>query len=117
METYSPLLLTTTAESFNGPVSSSTNTAFANRNSSSGFNIEGILMKVTSRSNPEADLGSVDMSCAFVVCDATMADYPIIYASEIFERLTGYSRSEVWMENSRFLQSPDGKTQKGEERK
>ncbi|OBT49923.1 hypothetical protein VE04_10147, partial [Pseudogymnoascus sp. 24MN13] len=116
METYSPLLLTTTAEAFNGPVNSSTNTTSTNHNSSSGFNIEGILMKVTSRTNPETDLGSVDMSCAFVVCDATMPDNPIIYASEIFSRLTGYNKNEVWMKNCRFLQSPDGKSKKGEKR-
>ncbi|OBT75724.1 hypothetical protein VF21_05930 [Pseudogymnoascus sp. 05NY08] len=117
METYSPLLSTTTTEAFNGPVNSSTNTTFTNHNSSSGFNIEGILMKVTSRTNPETDLGSVDMSCAFVVCDATMPDNPIIYASEIFSRLTGYNKNEVWMKNCRFLQSPDGKPKKGEKRK
>ncbi|OAF54553.1 blue light receptor [Pseudogymnoascus destructans] len=117
METYSPLVLTTTAEAFNGPVSSTTNTTFTNHNSSSGFNIEGILMKVTSRTNPETDLGSVDMSCAFVVCDATMPDNPIIYASEIFSRLTGYNKNEVWMKNCRFLQSPDGKSKKGQKRK
>ncbi|OBT42946.1 hypothetical protein VE00_07313 [Pseudogymnoascus sp. WSF 3629] len=117
METYSPLVLTTSAEAFNGLVGSSTNTTFTNHNSSSGFNIEGILMKVTSRTNPETDLGSVDMSCAFVVCDATMPDNPIIYASEIFSRLTGYNKNEVWMKNCRFLQSPDGKSKKGEKRK
>ena len=117
METYSPLAIATTAEAFTGPLVPSTNTAFTTHNSSSGFNIEGILMKVTSRKNPETDLGSVDMSCAFVVCDITMPDYPIIYASEIFERLTGYKKSEVWMQNCRFLQSPDGKGKKGEKRK
>ncbi|KFY30546.1 hypothetical protein V494_08119, partial [Pseudogymnoascus sp. VKM F-4513 (FW-928)] len=117
METYSPLALATT-EAFIGPVmSSSTNTTYTNHNSSSGFNIEGILMKVTSRPNPETDLGSVDMSCAFVVCDVTMPDCPIIYASEIFERLTGYDKSEVWMRNCRFLQYPDGEAQKGAKRK
>ncbi|KFY82806.1 hypothetical protein V500_10322, partial [Pseudogymnoascus sp. VKM F-4518 (FW-2643)] len=118
MDAYSPLTLTTTADAFNGSVVPSSNTTFTNHNStSSGFNIEGILMKVTSRTNPETDLGSVDMSCAFVVCDMTMPDYPIIYASEIFSRLTGYTKNEVWMQNCRFLQSPDGKDQKGENRK
>ncbi|KFY19692.1 hypothetical protein V493_07860 [Pseudogymnoascus sp. VKM F-4281 (FW-2241)] len=119
MQSYPTIALTTAEETFNGAVSSSTtnNTTFPNHNSSSGFNIEGILMKVTSRTNPETDLGTVDMSCAFVVCDATMPDCPIIYASEIFSRLTGYNRNEVWMENCRFLQSPDGKSQKGEKRK
>ncbi|KFY14690.1 hypothetical protein V491_05947 [Pseudogymnoascus sp. VKM F-3775] len=117
IETYSPLAIATTAEAFTGPQLPSTNTTFTTHNSSSGFNIEGILMKVTSRKNPETDLGSVDMSCAFVVCDITMPDYPIIYASEIFERLTGYKKSEVWMQNCRFLQSPDGKGKKGEKRK
>ncbi|OBT69079.1 hypothetical protein VE03_01425 [Pseudogymnoascus sp. 23342-1-I1] len=117
MDTYSPLTLTTTTDPFSGPVGPSSNTTYTNHTSSSGFNIEGILMKVTSRTNPETDLGSVDMSCAFVVCDVTMPDYPIIYASEIFSRLTGYNKNEVWMKNCRFLQSPDGKAPKRENRK
>ncbi|KFX86019.1 hypothetical protein O988_09806 [Pseudogymnoascus sp. VKM F-3808] len=119
METYSPLVLTTPTETFNGPPNPSTNTTYntTHTNSSNNFNIEGILLKVSSRTNPETDLGPVDMSCAFVVCDATMPDHPIIYASEIFSRLTGYAKNEVWMQNCRFLQSPTGATSKGEKRK
>ncbi|KAH6682528.1 PAS domain-containing protein [Halenospora varia] len=81
--------------------------------SSSGFDMLGALMKVATRKNPEIDIGKVDMSCAFVVCDVTQNDCPIIYVSEIFERLTGYTKHEVLGQNCRFLQSPEGKVQAG----
>lgn len=81
--------------------------------SSSGFDMLGILMKVATRPNPEINIGKVDLSCAFVVCDVTMPDCPIVYVSDIFERLTGYSKYEVTGQNCRFLQSPEGKVQAG----
>lgn len=70
-------------------------------------------MRVATRSNPQIDIGSVDLSCAFVVCDAEMDDMPIVYCSENFERLTGYSKHMILGRNCRFLQSPDGKVEPG----
>ncbi|KAH7370035.1 PAS domain-containing protein [Rhexocercosporidium sp. MPI-PUGE-AT-0058] len=84
--------------------------------SSSGFDMLGALMKVATRKNPEIDIGKVDMSCAFVVCDITLYDCPIIYVSDIFERLTGYTKHEVKGQNCRFLQSPEGKVEAGARR-
>jgi PAS domain S-box-containing protein len=84
--------------------------------SSSGFDMLGALMKVATRTNPEVELGKVDLSCAFVVCDITLYDCPIIYVSDIFERLTGYNKHEVKGQNCRFLQSPEGKVQAGSQR-
>lgn len=81
--------------------------------STSGFDMLGALMKVANRKNPEVNLGKVDLSCAFVVCDITMYDCPIIYISEIFERLTGYTKHEIIGQNCRFLQDPNGKVQAG----
>ena len=46
-------------------------------------------MRVATRPNPEINIGSVDLSCAFVVCDAEKDDFPIVYCSDNFERLTG----------------------------
>jgi phototropin len=43
----------------------------------------------------------------FVVSDATRADCPIIYASEGFFTMTGYSVQEVVGRNCRFLQGPE----------
>ncbi|KAF0890558.1 hypothetical protein E2562_003770, partial [Oryza meyeriana var. granulata] len=43
----------------------------------------------------------------FVVSDATRPDCPIIYASEGFFTMTGYSPKEVVGRNCRFLQGPD----------
>lgn len=42
---------------------------------------------------------------------------PIVYCSDVFERLTGYTRFEILGRNCRFLQSPDGQVQAGVKRK
>ena len=73
-------------------------------------------MRVASRPNPEINIGAVDLSCAFVVCDARQHDNPIKYCSESFERLTGYSKHEITGQNCRFLQSPDGRVEPGRKR-
>ncbi|KAF2176351.1 hypothetical protein K469DRAFT_607411 [Zopfia rhizophila CBS 207.26] len=93
------------------------NTQFKNAYSSTGFDMLGVLMRVATRQNPEIDIGSVDLSCAFVVCDAQKDDNPIVYCSENFERLTGYSKHMILGRNCRFLQSPDGKVEPGVKRK
>lgn len=84
--------------------------------STSGFDMLGALMKVATRENPEIELGKVDLSCAFVVCDLTQYDCPIIYVSDNFEKLTGYNKHEVRGQNCRFLQAPDGKVEAGARR-
>nr|AHZ63871.1 phototropin [Pteridium aquilinum] len=43
----------------------------------------------------------------FVVSDATRKDYPILYASAGFFKMTGYSSKEVIGRNCRFLQGAD----------
>ncbi|MCJ1311019.1 blue light receptor [Agyrium rufum] len=85
--------------------------------SSSGFDMLGVLMRVAMRPKPQINIGAVDMSCAFVVCDVTQHDCPIVYCSEVFERLTGYTKHEILGRNCRFLQAPDGKVQSGIKRK
>jgi len=74
-------------------------------------------MRVATRPNPEINIGSVDLSCAFVVCDAEKDDFPIVYCSDNFERLTGYTRHMILGRNCRFLQSPDGNVEPGLKRK
>lgn len=90
---------------------------YATAYSATGFDMLSILMRVATRSNPKINLGPVDLSCAFVVCDAQKHDMPIVYCSDMFERLTGYSRHEILHRNCRFLQAPDGKVQSGVKRK
>lgn len=107
---------------------------FTNIYSPSGFDMLGVLvschhiegvwlttntaqMRVAARPKPEINIGPVDLSCAFAVCDITVHDMPIVYCSEIFERLTGYSSAEILGRNCRFLQAPDGKVQAGVRRK
>jgi PAS domain-containing protein len=74
-------------------------------------------MRVATRPNPEINIGSVDLSCAFVVCDAELDDFPIVYCSDNFERLTGYTKHMILGRNCRFLQSPDGNVAAGVRRK
>lgn len=84
--------------------------------SKSGFDMLRALWQVATRKNPEVNLGPVDMSCAFVVCDVTMNDCPIIYVSDNFQNLTGYSQHDIVGQNCRFLQAPDGKVEAGTRR-
>ncbi|KAI1371891.1 hypothetical protein F4677DRAFT_278942 [Hypoxylon crocopeplum] len=84
--------------------------------SKSGFDMMKALWLVATRKAPQVNLGAVDMSCAFVVCDVTMNDCPIIYVSDNFQNLTGYSRHEIVGQNCRFLQAPDGKVEAGTKR-
>lgn len=84
--------------------------------SKSGFDLVRALYYIATRPNPEIQLGAVDLSCAFVVCDVTMNDCPIIYISDNFQNLTGYSRHDIMGQNCRFLQAPDGKVEAGTKR-
>ncbi|CAD7702361.1 unnamed protein product [Ostreobium quekettii] len=43
----------------------------------------------------------------FVVCDPSLPDSPIVFASDAFLELTEYSREEVLGRNCRFLQGPN----------
>ncbi|KAI8627511.1 PAS domain-containing protein [Xylariaceae sp. FL1651] len=84
--------------------------------SKSGFDMLRALWLVATRKNAQVNLGAVDMSCAFVVCDVTMNDCPIIYVSDNFQNLTGYSKHDIVGQNCRFLQAPDGKVEAGTKR-
>ncbi|KAI1332233.1 PAS domain-containing protein [Xylariaceae sp. FL0255] len=84
--------------------------------SKSGFDMLRALWLVATRKNAQVNLGAVDMSCAFVVCDVTMNDCPIIYVSDNFQNLTGYSKHEIIGQNCRFLQAPDAKVEAGTKR-
>ncbi|KND02151.1 uncharacterized protein SPPG_09046 [Spizellomyces punctatus DAOM BR117] len=85
--------------------------------SATGFDLLGILSRVVHRPNPVIALGPVDLSCAFLVTDPRRPDNPIVYASETFSKLTGYSNAEVLNRNCRFLQAPDGQQEPGQARR
>ncbi|EMD00120.1 hypothetical protein BAUCODRAFT_63884 [Baudoinia panamericana UAMH 10762] len=91
--------------------------SYKNAYSSTGFDMLGVLMRVATRPNAEINIGAVDLSCAFVVCDAELDDFPIVYCSDNFERLTGYTKHMILGRNCRFLQSPDGNVAPGIRRK
>ncbi|CAG8595707.1 7468_t:CDS:10 [Funneliformis mosseae] len=92
-------------------------TNFPGLYSSTGFDMLGVLARVASRPNPQINIGPVDMSCSFLVVDARKYDFPIVYASHTFEKLTGYSNSEIIGRNCRFLQAPDGHVALGSRRR
>ncbi|KAI0346351.1 hypothetical protein BDW22DRAFT_1405233 [Trametopsis cervina] len=85
--------------------------------STSGFDLLSILARVVTRPNPKIALGPVDMTCSFIVVDVRRYDNPVVYASPTFYKLTGYPEHEVLGRNCRFLQSPDGNVQRGEQRR
>ncbi|KAG9294150.1 hypothetical protein G9A89_021509 [Geosiphon pyriformis] len=106
--------------SISGPSGSSgpgVSTNFPGLYSSTGFDMLGVLARVAARPNPQINIGPVDMSCSFLVVDARKYDYPIVYASHTFEKLTGYSNSEIIGRNCRFLQAPDGHVALGSRRR
>lgn len=78
-------------------------------------NVMGILgtfEDITARKRSEESLRLRDRAIAassngIMIADATMPDWPIIYANPAFEQITGYSTAEVIGKNSRFLQGAD----------
>ncbi|BGP24549.1 white collar 1 protein [Rhodotorula toruloides] len=95
-----------------------TSNSYQNIYLTSGFDLIGILARVVNRKNPTIEVGAVDMSCSFVVVDAQKFDQPIVYASETFGKLTGYSTEEIVGRNCRFLQAPgDQQVIQGEKRR
>ncbi|KAJ3248081.1 blue light receptor [Chytriomyces hyalinus] len=76
--------------------------------SQSGFDLLGIMSRVYHRPNQKIHLGNVDLSASFTITNPRLPDDPIVYASESFSKLTGYSYSEVLGFNCRFLQAPSG---------
>ncbi|KAM0331515.1 hypothetical protein ACHAQA_003192 [Verticillium albo-atrum] len=75
----------------------------------SGFDMMSILFRVLERPSPKVELGAIDCSVALVLCDLAQPDCPIVYASEAFSLLTGYSNAEILGRNCRFLQAPGGR--------
>ena len=63
------------------------------------FDTLSILSRVYTRPNPKIELGPVDDSVSFVVVDATQDDFPVVYCSQNFYRLTGYRRDEIMGRN------------------
>ncbi|KAK5995115.1 White collar 1-like protein [Cladobotryum mycophilum] len=52
--------------------------------SATGYDVMSILLRVMSRPNPKIELGAVDCSVAIVLCDLSLPDSPIVYASDSF---------------------------------
>ncbi len=72
----------------------------------------GISRDITERKEAEETLRLRDRAVqaateGIIITDPLQPDNPIIYVSPGFERLTGYSASEILGRNCRFLQGPD----------
>jgi PAS domain S-box-containing protein len=52
------------------------------------------------------ELGLKRSEGAFFISDPRLPDFPIVYVSEAFLRLTGYTRDDVVGKNCRFLKNP-----------
>lgn len=65
-----------------------------------------ILLQIFSRPNPQISLGPVDASVAITVSDLDHPGHPIIYASDAFYDLTGFSGADVLGKNALALQAP-----------
>lgn len=63
-------------------------------------------MQLYGRPNPQVCLGAIDDGCPLIIVDLKQHDCPIIYCSEAFTYLTGYSKQEILGRNCRFLQTP-----------
>lgn len=74
-------------------------------------------MRVATRPHPKVELGAIDCSVALLLCDLQQPDTPIVYASDAFVMLTGYSSAEIMGKNCRFLQAPGGKVKPKSSRK
>ncbi|KAK6840999.1 White collar 1 protein [Apiospora arundinis] len=72
------------------------------------FEINLALALLESRSNLQIAHGTTHFLLPFVVTDALDPLDRIIYVSDCFLAVTGYTREEVLGQNCRFLQSPDG---------
>nr|AML78339.1 putative LOV domain-containing protein [Mollugo verticillata] len=74
---------------------------------SSGDSSDGGLTRGFPRVSEDLKDALSTFQQTFVVSDATKPDYPIMYASEGFFKMTGYSSREVIGRNCRFLQGAD----------
>lgn len=63
-------------------------------------------IRVRTRPNPIVNIGNIDSSVALVLCDLALPNNPIVYYSDPFAALTGYTGSEILGRNCRFLQHP-----------
>ncbi|PWN48462.1 hypothetical protein IE53DRAFT_195938 [Violaceomyces palustris] len=88
----------------------------SNRYSISGLDILGILSRAITRPSPRISLGPVDLSCSFTISDARHPDQPLVYVSDTFCHLTGYTSQEILGRNCRFLQAPGIAVEEGGER-
>nr|AML77343.1 putative LOV domain-containing protein [Trigastrotheca pentaphylla] len=74
---------------------------------SSGDSSDGGLARGFPRVSEDLKDALSTFQQTFVVSDASKPDYPIMYASEGFFKMTGYSSREVIGRNCRFLQGAD----------
>jgi PAS domain S-box-containing protein len=86
--------------------------SFSGLYAKSDINLIEILYKIMNRPNPIYDIGLLDEYTPY--CISTVSkDNSIIYANRAFEKLTGYTLTEIIGKNCRFLQSPKSPPKRG----
>lgn len=69
--------------------------------------LESLVDSLSRSYNEKVNQALSQHSYNFVLSDPRLPDHPIVFASEGFLRMSGYSRDEVIGRNCRFLQGPD----------
>lgn len=86
--------------------------SFSGLYSNTEINLVEILYKIMTRPNPVYNIGMIDESTPYCISTASK-DNSIIYANRSFEKLTGYTLSEIRGKNCRFLQDPKLEPKRG----
>ncbi|CAE6531305.1 unnamed protein product [Rhizoctonia solani] len=82
--------------------------AAAQRQFAPPLDILGILAKVVMRPRPVIHLGPIDHTASCVIVDLDLPDHPLVWASDSFCQMSGYTLEEIRGRNPRFMQAPGG---------
>ncbi len=90
----------------------SRDTVFARTFDGKPKQILGTASDITKRKKTEEQLRLSERAIAassngIVIADARLEDHPVVFVNPAFEKMTGYSASEVIGKNTRFLQGKD----------
>ncbi|KAG8761611.1 blue light receptor, partial [Ceratobasidium sp. 423] len=82
--------------------------AAAQRQFAPPLDVLGILAKVVMRPRPVIHLGPIDHTASCVIVDLDLPDHPLVWASDSFCQMSGYTLEDIRGRNPRFMQAPGG---------